>query len=78
MVKGNKVKSFEEGLSRLEEIVLMFEKGENDLEESLVLFEEGIEIAKYCSRKLKDAELRIEKLINWDGDKVPLSLEEGE
>lgn len=61
--------SFEEALERLEEIVGLLESGELDLDRSLVLFQEGIGLARHCSKKLDEAESRIELLIeNSEGE----------
>ncbi|MBI2251654.1 MAG: exodeoxyribonuclease VII small subunit [Armatimonadetes bacterium] len=55
--------SYEKSLKRLEEIIEMLEKGELTLDESLKNFEEGMELSSYCALKLKDAEIKIKKLI---------------
>ncbi len=54
--------SFEDALSRLEEIVRELEGEEISLEESIKLYEEGIELSKICTNTLEKAELRIEKV----------------
>ena len=54
--------SFEEKLSRLEEIVAALEKGDVPLEEALSLFEEGTRLAGSCSRLLDEAELKVVQL----------------
>ena len=54
--------SFEEKLSRLEEIVAALEKGDAPLADSLRLFEEGTKLTAYCSKALKTAEQKIVKL----------------
>lgn len=54
-----KQQSFEEGLNRMEEIVQLLETGETNLEDSINLYKEGIEISKYCSDKLNDAEKQV-------------------
>lgn len=54
--------SFEEALTRLEEIVEELEAENISLEESVKLYEEGIELSKTCTQTLEDAELRIEKV----------------
>ena len=51
--------SFEQALSRLEEIVKELETGTAELDKSLDMFEEGIKLVKLCSSKLDDAEQRI-------------------
>jgi exodeoxyribonuclease VII small subunit len=62
-VPENKEKSFEEALSRLEEIVTELEEGELDLDGALEKFEEGIELSQFCARKLTQAEEKIKKLV---------------
>ena len=56
-------RSYEEAVTRLEEIVQRLENGDLTLEESLILFEEGIGLARYCSQKLDAAEGRLEILL---------------
>lgn len=53
---------FEKALRRLEQIVEELEKGELDIDKSLEIFEEGIKMSRVCSKKLTEAEARIEKL----------------
>jgi len=53
---------FEKALKRLEEIVGELEKGELDIDKSLEIFEEGIKMSRVCSKKLNEAEKKIEKL----------------
>jgi len=60
--------SFEEALTRLERIVDELESGEQDLDMSLVLFQEGIGLARLCSKKLDEAEAKIELLLEETGD----------
>lgn len=54
--------SFEEALSRLEEIVEKLEDDSISLDDSIELYEEGIELSKRCTETLEEAELRIEKV----------------
>ncbi len=54
--------SFEEGFSRLEQIVQTLQQGGLTLEESLVLFEEGMGLARLCSERLTAAELKVTEL----------------
>ena len=58
----SKSKSFEENLSRLEEIVKQLEDGSVPLEESMKLFREGTALAASCNELLDKAELEIVKL----------------
>ena len=53
---------FEKAMDRLEKIVEELEKGELDIDKSLEMFEEGIKMSKVCSKKLNEAEQKIEKL----------------
>ena len=54
--------SFEQALSRLEEIVSSLESGEASLEEAVTLFEEGSQLSKLCQDKLSATQAKIEKL----------------
>ena len=54
---------FETALKKLEEVVRKLEGGELSLDDSLKAFEEGVKMAGFCSRKLNEAEKRVELLI---------------
>ena len=54
--------SFEAALGKLENIVDSMEQGEVPLAELLAKYEEGSKLLKVCEGRLKDAELKIEKL----------------
>ena len=71
---------FEEALGRLEDIVKRMETGDMTLEESLKAFEEGIKLARLCSRKLDEAERRVEILLKQEEELVikPSKVEENE
>ena len=49
-------KTFEENMTRLEEIVTRLEKGDVPLSQSLSLFEEGTRLAAACRAELDQAE----------------------
>lgn len=55
-------KTFEQALERLEEISRFLESGEASLDESLKMYEEGMELIKFCSAKLNEAQKKIQKL----------------
>lgn len=57
------VEKFESSLKRLEEVVKRLESGDLTLEDSLKAFEEGVKHAGFCSRKLDEAEKRVELLL---------------
>jgi exodeoxyribonuclease VII small subunit len=60
--RGTGTPTFEESLSRLEEIVNQLEQGDVPLEDSLRLYEEGIGLSKICAQRLSQAELTLKKL----------------
>ncbi|MDP6477021.1 MAG: exodeoxyribonuclease VII small subunit [Nitrospinaceae bacterium] len=53
---------FEKAMTRLEKIVEELESGDLDIDKSLEIFEEGIKMSRVCSKKLTEAEAKIEKL----------------
>ena len=64
-------KTFEESMSRLEQIVRAMERGDVALEESLKLFQEGTELVRSCAKLLDDAQLQIQKVMSGaDGSPV--------
>ena len=70
---NKKQKSFEAALKRLEEIVSEMESGELSLDAMLKKFEEGMTLAQYCSRKLEEAEKKIEVLIKKEDGSLETS-----
>lgn len=68
MAERKKV-TFEQGMTRLEEIVEALEHGDASLEESLKLFEEGSKLMKQCSELLDRAEQKVTRLtVTGDGE----------
>jgi len=61
---------FEEALARLEEIVKKMEDGDLTLEESLDAFEAGIKLSRFCTKKLDEAERRVEILLKDEEENV--------
>ena len=55
--------TFEESMTRLDEIVKALEAGDVPLEESMKLFEEGTKLAAKCSALLDTAEMKVSKLM---------------
>jgi exodeoxyribonuclease VII small subunit len=62
--------SFEDALKRLEAIVQRLESGNASLDESITLYGEGDRLRGQCEKRLKDAQMRIEK-ISLGADGVP-------
>jgi len=59
--------SFEESLSELENIVQNLEQGDVNLEDAMALFERGLNLSQTGQTKLKDAEQKIQILMNKHG-----------
>ena len=66
--KDDKEFNFEKALENLEELVSSMENGELSLEDSLKAFERGIKLTRECQTALKDAEQKVQDLINEEGD----------
>ena len=64
--------SFEEALAQLEEIVEKLEGGEVPLEESIDLYERGAALRERCTQKLRDARMRIDRVVEGGAGTVPL------
>ena len=60
--------NFESALKNLEQLVSSMENGELSLEDSLKAFEKGIKLTRECQTALKEAEQKIQILINEEGD----------
>lgn len=72
-----KKKSFEENITRLEEIVSLLERGDAPLKDSLTLFKEGTTLVNACSLLLEQAEQQVVILQKGaDGHPVELPFEE--
>jgi len=68
---NRKNKTFEESMTRLEQIVRAMERGDVALEESLKLFQEGTELVRNCHKLLDEAQLQIHKIMTApDGSPV--------
>lgn len=66
--KKSRVADFEKSLAELEALVEKMESGDLPLEESMKQFERGIQLARACQAQLKQAELKIQKLVQKNGD----------
>ena len=78
---AKKTKTFEEALSRLEEIVTLMEKGELSLDDTVKLYKEGVELASFCGGKLTDAKHQVTILsVGLDGQlsEKPFDIKEEE
>lgn len=55
--------SFEDALAQLERIVHKLETGDVPLEDSIRIYERGAALKAHCERKLKEAELKVERIV---------------
>lgn len=55
--------TFEKALQRLEKIVEELENSNLDIDKSLKIFEEGVKLSRFCTKKLDEAEKKIELLV---------------
>ena len=62
--------SFEQALSRLEEVVAELEAGNTPLDKAIALVEEGEKLYQLCHDQLAQAEGRIQKLVERLGGAV--------
>lgn len=62
--------SFEESITKLEEIVKELEDENISLEESMEKFEMGIKLSSNCLKKLNEAEGKIEELTRAEDGKL--------
>jgi len=59
--------NFERSLQELEALVEKMEHGDLSLEESLSHFERGVQLSRSCQQALKDAEQKVEILMQKNG-----------
>ena len=55
--------SFEEALAELERIVRGLEGGQQRLEDAISAYERGSRLRQHCEAKLREAEMRVEKIV---------------
>ena len=66
--------SFEAALAELESIVGKLEKGDVELEQSIAIYERGAALKAHCEKKLREAELKVEKIVVGSGGAVSTEL----
>jgi exodeoxyribonuclease VII small subunit len=66
------VEDFDKGLKELEGIVERLDRGELSLEDSLEVFENGIKLVRKLTRRLEEAQKRIEVLTEDEDGKMKL------
>ncbi|WP_417521631.1 exodeoxyribonuclease VII small subunit [Marinobacter sp.] len=60
------IADFEKSLDELETLVRNLEQRELSLEQSLTAFERGVKLTRTCQQALKNAEQRVEQLVQND------------
>ncbi|HWA62226.1 MAG TPA: exodeoxyribonuclease VII small subunit [Caulobacteraceae bacterium] len=68
--------TFEQALAELERIVAELESGKAELERSIQVYERGAALKAHCEAKLKEAQLRVEKIVI--GAQGPVGVEPAE
>jgi exodeoxyribonuclease VII small subunit len=63
--------NYETALKELETVVEKMESGQLSLEDSLKSFEEGVKLARLCQNSLKEAEQKVQILIEQNGELRP-------
>ncbi|MEE1144117.1 MAG: exodeoxyribonuclease VII small subunit [Acutalibacteraceae bacterium] len=58
--------SFEQAMTRLEEITVLIENGNISLDESVKLYEEGVKLTGICETLLDNAQLKLSKFKGGD------------
>ena len=70
MDEEKKEVEFETALKKLETIVENLETGDMSLEQALKQYEEGVRMADICSKRLTEAEKKVEVLMKTSGGKL--------
>ena len=65
--RSQKTPDFETALAELEALVEKMEQGELSLDESLKQFERGVQLTRSCQQALKEAEQKVQILLEKDG-----------
>jgi exodeoxyribonuclease VII small subunit len=65
--RSEKTPDFETALAELEALVEKMEQGDLSLDESLKQFERGVQLTRSCQKALKDAEQKVQVLLQRDG-----------
>jgi exodeoxyribonuclease VII small subunit len=69
---------FEKSLAELESLVETMERGDLPLEKALEQFERGVALTRSCQSALKAASIKVEQLVERDGEATlePLDTDE--
>jgi exodeoxyribonuclease VII small subunit len=59
--------SFEQAMQEFESVVKELESGEGGLDGAIAKYEYGVELKTYLNKKLEQAKLKIDKIVDKDG-----------
>lgn len=76
--KTTEAPDFEAALKELERIVATLEKGDLPLDAALKHFERGIALTRQCQAALKQAELKVEQLLEKNGQQTLAPFDDGD
>lgn len=62
-----RVMSFEDAMSELEDIVRGLEQGAGSLDQAIDAYSRGVALKTHCDAKLKEAQLRVDKIVVGSG-----------
>jgi exodeoxyribonuclease VII small subunit len=71
-IKSIEHMGFEEAIGELESIVKRLESGKENLETAISDYELGNHLREHCEKKLKEAQLRVDKIIQKSDGTVTL------
>lgn len=60
--------SFEEAMTKLEQIVQKLEEGDVPLEKAITYYQEGMNLSKICSDKLNNVQDKMTQIMNEQGE----------
>lgn len=55
--------SFEEALAELQDLVKRLERGDNKLDDAIRSYERGALLKRHCEAKLREAQLKVDKIV---------------
>ena len=68
--------SFEKAMTQLDETVRSLEDGDLSISDAISLFEKGMKLARICSERLAEAELKITRIQTAYGEQIRFFQEE--
>jgi exodeoxyribonuclease VII small subunit len=55
--------SFEEALAQLQALVKQLERGDSKLDDAIQSYERGAMLKRHCEAKLREAQMKVEKIV---------------